>query len=296
MASNKRAGIEEDGPYPRHRKKQTSSRTPITMSATPKKKVGMEQDGPYPVSTRQDVNRISFLDLSGEIQNEIYLAVLEDTGAYLTPSLRIAMPSSLSQASKQVHAQMLGQAMFCLTAQITDFNFTKLITFLNLLPEKDVGLLDKKGQKAELKIELYLNSFWGLGEEVKKGLKRWLNRFAIPAKRASELEITYAWPYFTLEGLNRVEEEFRNRIRRLEAGVRKEEMRKIHRALIQKWREEYAERMEAANELVCTIPSAAFSFVSLQQHFAELCPHCKASAKLMALEPPSDDEAWSDDE
>ena len=106
----------------------------------PSKRAGIEQDGWYPSSTRQDDTKISFLDLAGEVQNEIYLA-------YLTKSLRIAMPSALSQASKQVHAQMVGQAMFSVTAQVLDFDFARVITFLNRLSEKDVKLLETTGKR-----------------------------------------------------------------------------------------------------------------------------------------------------
>lgn len=39
---------------------------------------------------------VSFLDIPGEVQNEIYLVVLEGTGACLTKNFRIAMSTNLS--------------------------------------------------------------------------------------------------------------------------------------------------------------------------------------------------------
>ena len=42
---------------------------------------------------------------------------------------------------------MVGQAMFSVTAQVLDFDFARVITFLNRLSEKDVKLLETTGKR-----------------------------------------------------------------------------------------------------------------------------------------------------
>ena len=266
------------------------------MAEPHSKKARKEQAGPYPASIPQDENKISFLDLPGELQNEIYLAVLEDTGAHLTNKLRIAMPTNLSLASKQVHAQMVGQAMYAITARVRDFDFSKVVTFLNRLPEKDINLLKPKTKdserKATLTIELacVLNEFtWS--STTKRSLMRWLNRLSVPSKRGSEVEIVYVWAHRSFQDTKAIYGVLHWLDVKGEEGKIHE--RKIRDALLLSWRQEYEGVADQVRETVCECPPemqmprrAPNGYTYWINPRDERCEHCQLDAILQAYTPP----------
>lgn len=249
------------------------------------KKTGIAQDGPFPNSLRQDPEQWSFLDLPGEVQNEIHQAVLQQIGGgFLVKGLRIAMPTSLSLVSKQIHAQLLGQAMYAITARVAHFEFANVITFLNRLPEKDIGLLKTKTttsgeleRKPKLKIELKVSAF----NLSTSDLLRWLNRFSVPTKRAAGLEIEYVWLSGNLPWLKDFYEDREQYISHLTANeAGKMEMRRMLRGVLQAWRRAHralAERL-ANVELKCKCGKAdrhARFFHPIVDHWSRMCDHCR---------------------
>lgn len=266
------------------------------------KKAGKEQDGAYPGSIPQDENKISFLDLPGELQNEIYLTVLEDTGAYLTNNLRIAMPTNLSLASKQVHAQMVGQAMYAITARVRDFDFSKVVTFLNRLPEKDINLLKPKTKDSERKATLTIELAFVMNEltwstTTRQSLMRWLKRLGVPSKRGFELEIVYVW-------VPRSFKDTSDMYKLLHAGgldpkgqlTEEGEVhgRKIEDALLLSWRQEHEGVAKQVGETVCECPPelvmprhAPNGYTYAINLRDGRCEHCQVNAVLQTYAPPS---------
>lgn len=230
--------------------------TSIMPARKPRPKTtGIDQDGEYPNSIRQRNDQMSFLDLPGEIQNHMHSAVLKTCGAYLTLDLRIAMPSNWSLVSKQIHGEMLGQAMYCLTVRVAEFKFPRVITFLNRLPDRDIKLLKprkggdmvkKKPNAATLKIELTFPNPTDLPIRGFAFLQRWLNRFSNANKRASELEISYVGTCTDLIMLRFVSIALREILGPVDE-VGKLHFRKIKDAVTKNWQEVYqyeTERLE----------------------------------------------------
>ena len=257
------------------------------------KKAGIEQVGLFALSTRQRPQDWCFLDLPGEVQNEIYSAILAETGAFLTRDLRIAMPTSLSLVSKQIHTNLLSQAMYSVTARVVDFDFTKIITFLNRLPQDDIDLLRTKAtlsepeRKPRLQIELLLTGrFYRGGGDAEKHLLRWLKRFEIPTKRAAELEIEYVWTQSHeinwLKHFNQAHEEYILTIPH-EMG---KAMHKILDSVLKTWRQEHqklAERL-GSPEFNCNC-QAPVRGATWRHHYGP-CGHCVLSQKLQDTKPP----------
>ena len=268
----------------------------------PIKRAGIAQDGRHTNSLRQNDEEWSFIDLPGEIQNEVYQAVLDQAGAYLVKNLRIAMPTSLSLVSKEIRAQLLEHAMYSVTARVTDYNFRDVITFLNRLPEEDIGLLRSKTEnpneperKPKLNLELvFSGQFRGFprgsarglsgGSLQHTGLPRWLNRFSVPSKRASNLELVYTPTENSMHTLGLLSRSCELYLQTLQDGKGKDEMRKIHTSLMQQWRSVHATQAEHVREMA---PRCSYLQVqNLPSGTVLACGHCSLARTVQMLAPP----------
>ena len=266
----------------------------------PIKNTGIVQDGRYNSSTRQRPEEWSFLDLPGELLNEVYLAVLDQCGAFLVKNLRIAMPTNLSLVSKEIRAQLLGQAMFSVTARVTNYNFSDVITFLNRLPEEDIGLLRSKAvtpreqeRQSKLNLELVFTGWFAhppLNVGVPRGslrhtATRWLNRFSVPSKRASDLEFFYTSTENNIQSLGMLSRSCELYLQRLQDGKGKDELRKIHASLMQQWRRVHASQAERVREMApgCSQPQVRGLF---QARAVFACEHCDLAQTVQDCAPP----------
>ena len=267
----------------------------------PIKNTGIAQDGRYTNSTRQRPEEWSFLDLPAEVQGEIYLAVLDQAGAYLAKYLRIAMPTNLSLVSKEIRAQLLGQAMYSVTARVIDFDFTDVVTFLNRLPEEDIGLLRSKTvtpseleRRPKLKLELVFSGQFVHppndarvlegGSLQHTALPRWLNRFSVPSKRASNLVLVYTPTENNIRNLGILSRSCELYLQMLQDGKGKDEMRKIHASLMQQWRSVHASQAERVREMA---PHCSqLQVQNLPSGTVLACEHCILARKVQALAPP----------
>ncbi|KAI5370344.1 hypothetical protein Slin15195_G012210 [Septoria linicola] len=250
---------------------------------------GLNQDGRYPPSQKQRENEWSFLDLPGEVQNAIYLAVLSEKGAILTKALRITMPNNLGLVSKQIHAQMCGQAMYCVRVEVSNFNFSKVITFLNKLSEEDVGLLRPKGKtsrscdedvrQAKIIVSLHLeNPDW---LHVVPNLSRWLNRFNNADKRAADISFDYVVRFGALAAHYQVHRYLEKANLSIETEQKKQHVRMIRGAILQKWQSEY----DTLSSLVQEMASSC-NTTRVHRFQPYDCKHCELAADKSYYEPP----------
>lgn len=278
-------------------RKRKRSELKTTMPA-PSKQAGVEQAGPFAPSIRQHPEAVSFLDLPSELQIEIYSLILAESGGLLTKDLRIAMPTSLSLVSKQIHTDLLSLAMYSFKVRVKDFQFARVITFLNRLPEGDIEMWKPKNKnnttsrqlkrRPRLQIELVVTDCSvAIDEDRKKHLLRWLNRFNVPNKRASNLEIEYIWMSDQLGDFDWLRGWYSTRqtyIPNLSHEVGKAEMSKILGSALATWKKEYVEIVELLKheDIVCKCPPG---------YVRGSCEHCKLSRKVMDFKPPGDEES-----
>ena len=148
-----------------------------------------------------------FFDLPAELRNLVYQMIAQeqivnlrarnptDGSGLLTkdaiPKLRDEyLPILLLYASK-------------IEAMVTDFDFTKIVTFLNCLSNAEANLLPTTEKAGMRKIEVKLNITYScLSHPNPPLLTRWLNRAGHATKKGTTLDISYTLfgAYFTPPG------------------------------------------------------------------------------------------------
>jgi hypothetical protein len=135
-----------------------------------------------------------FLDLPAELRNLVYekvakhqIAILEkgeltDNSELLDVNIRIRneyYPILLHHASR-------------IMAEVVNFDFQKVVTFLNRLSDADINALPSTTKSATRPIEIKLTFDQRMCQKKEILLKRWLNRAGHPTKKGTTLNISYS--------------------------------------------------------------------------------------------------------
>lgn len=146
---------------------------------------------------------LGFLDLPGEIGNEIYR--IHCTEAEPKPPLfdlskrsrnQVVVQDALAWSYSQVHEELTSAVHYeekGITAYVEDFDFRHIVTFLNKLSDMEMHELAEGLRAPEMKIVLSFSSTFtdnDCGVEFAL-LDRWLNRLVHPTKKGTNIVIDY---------------------------------------------------------------------------------------------------------
>lgn len=150
------------------------------------------------LSDSSDRGVFRLLDLAPELRNNIYACVLQsDPQAYLTTSNGVDLfsKSALSRVNRQVREEfnsLLQTASPELVAEVKNFNFGHVITFLNRMDKRDLDTLPNthrlsSGRRMIINLIITINP-----NKLDCGkLRRWLKRLQRPEKKGSTLLFEY---------------------------------------------------------------------------------------------------------
>ena len=162
------------------------------------------------------------LDLAPELRNEIYAAVLQsEPRAYLRSNNggKLFSKSALSRVNRQVREEfssLLRMAAPELVAEVKNFNFGHVITFLNRMDQCEIDTLPTSlstvGHRRMI-ISLRVTSGsclrwqhggYGINRQDDGKLQRWLNRMQCRGKKGTEIDCAYEVLSTTLATASRV--------------------------------------------------------------------------------------------
>lgn len=179
-------------------------------SAHPKKKKRKTSNSPP----------FRFLGLPAELRNEIYrLVCVEQTKAFLSARTRSNLvstpPLAILATSRQLRTECLPIFSFTakeITARTKDLDFGPIITFFNRCADTDLKTLastqralDDQDRKMTVEIVLTENSHYYVDR-----LQRWINRFARPAKKGTDVRVEYRLVSESVPEMHRLRQIVRN--------------------------------------------------------------------------------------
>ncbi|PIB02619.1 hypothetical protein CB0940_00196 [Cercospora beticola] len=138
-----------------------------------------------------------FLELPPELRNAIYALVVEDHPIVIAQNhrRRVKITCGLIRVNKMIHDEIRSYATLeapVIRAQVIDFCFGHVITYLNRLGETQLKQLEhgtdvQRSTTQTIKIKLVFTTSGPNCQE----LDRWLNRFDVSAKRAANVRFEY---------------------------------------------------------------------------------------------------------
>ncbi|KAF7185040.1 hypothetical protein HII31_13663 [Pseudocercospora fuligena] len=188
----------------------TVKKTAVRTSRSAKASRNAPASAPDPTSQSQQPCHL--LNLPAELRNLIYSKVLEDYPAYLHPrnNGRLVCASRLLGTNQQIRSELLSELYLTapIYAQVYDWNFTHIVSFLNRLSTSELKTLPRKvyhGEEPsrvvgrEMVLELILSTLSRDEQSLLKStsldrcpdLEKWIRRLNRKEKRRLTTDVRY---------------------------------------------------------------------------------------------------------
>ena len=185
--------------YPQQTANIPSRKTVPTTKTAQKNGVVQKIKPGKPKSTKKSRKQVPFrfLELPGELRNIVYAYAATGRTAQLKKGQRQLIDNSaLSLANDQIrdeYAPMIPLYAKVIKAEVVDFDFRHIVTFINHLSTAELNALPNVAGPSTRKIEITLclnpkNEWQPIDSHL---LRRWLNRADHPTKKGTKLEFTY---------------------------------------------------------------------------------------------------------
>ncbi|KAK5687452.1 hypothetical protein LTS10_001590 [Elasticomyces elasticus] len=170
----------------------SGGRDSTKITKAPKKRVVTKRTY-VPVPNATTNNRSPLLNLPPELRNQIFEYSAQESSAVLIHYARgrLISNSPLMGVNRQVRNEYTSALYLnapLITAQILNFDFAHIVTFLNRLSDHELTALPSQQVPSERQIlaKLHID-----GPALTERLDRWLNRCEHPTKKGTSMVVSY---------------------------------------------------------------------------------------------------------